>query len=88
MTQGVTLLAFGRLGRFFFDHPEIEMKARLKKLFSIDWLRNNTSCWLGRAVKPNGQINRNEQGIFLTYIQIKRLLDLPITADELQKERF
>lgn len=88
VTQGVTLLAFGRLGRFFFDHPEIEMKARLKKLFSIDWLRNNTSCCLGRAVKPNGQINRNEQGIFLTYIQIKRLLDLPITADELQKERF
>lgn len=88
VTQGVTLLALGRLGRFFFEHPEIEMGTALEKLFSIDWLRNNTACWLGRAVKANGQINRNEQGIFLTYIQIKRLLGLPITADELQKERI
>ncbi len=88
VTQGVTLLALGRLGQFLFEHPEVEMMSSLQKLFSIDWLRNNTSCWLGRAVKPNGQINRNEQGIFLTYIQIKRLLGIPITADELEKEHF
>lgn len=88
VTQGVTLLALGRLGKFFFEHPEIEMKTNLRKLSSIDWLRNNTSCWLGRAVKQNGQINRNERGIFLTYIQIKRLLELPISPDELQKEKF
>ena len=88
VTQGVTLLALGRLGQFLFEHPEVEMMSSLQKLFSIDWLRNNTSCWLGRAVKPNGQINRNEQGIFLTYIQIKRLLGIPITADELEKEYF
>ena len=88
VTQGVTLLALGRLGQFLFEHPEVEMMSSLQKLFSIDWLRNNTSCWLGRAVKPNGQINRNEQGIFLTCIQIKRLLGIPITADELEKEHF
>ena len=66
-----------------FDFNEIE---NLKGLYKIDWLRNNTECWMGRAIKPNGKINRNEQGIYLTYIQIKRLLDLPISQEELRKE--
>lgn len=88
VTQGVTLLALGRLGKFYLDTPEINMEESLKGLRTIDWLRNNTASWLGRAVKPNGQINRNERGIFLTYIEIKRLLDLPITMEELQKEQF
>ena len=62
------------------------MKQALKGLQKIDWLRNNEECWMNRAIKPNGKINRNEQGIFLTYVQIKRLLNLPITDEELKKE--
>lgn len=88
VTQGVTLLALGRLGKFYFENPEVDMVESLKKLRSIDWLRNNSVNWLGRAVKQNGKINRNERGIFLTYIQIKRLLGLLITEEELQKEQF
>ena len=30
----------------------------------------------------------NEQGIFLTYIQIKRLLSLPVSDEETKKERI
>ena len=41
---------------------------------------------MNRVIKPNGKINRNEQGIFLTYVKIKRLLNLPITDEELKKE--
>ena len=62
------------------------MVKSLKGLRKIDWLRNNEECWMNRAIKPNGKINRNEQGIFLTYIQIKRLLSLPISDEELKKE--
>lgn len=87
VTQGVTLLALGLLGKFFFDHPDIDMIDSLKKLRTIDWLRNNKENWLGRAVKENGMINRNERGIFLTYIQIKRLLGLRIERDELNREQ-
>ena len=39
-------------------------------------------------IKPNGKINRNEQGIFLTYVEIKRLLNLPILDEELKKEKI
>ena len=86
-TQGLIILALGRLCEFYCANPEIHMTQSLKGLKNIDWLRNNEECWMNRAIKPNGKINRNEQGIFLTYIQIKRLLSLPITNEELKKEQ-
>ena len=85
-TQGLIILALGRLGEFYCANPKIDMVKSLKGLRKIDWLRNNEECWMNRAIKPNGKINRNEQGIFLTYIQIKRLLSLPISDEELKKE--
>lgn len=85
-TQGLIILALGRLGEFYCANPKIDMMKSLKGLRKIDWLRNNEECWMNRAIKPNGKINRNEQGIFLTYIQIKRLLSLPINDEELKKE--
>lgn len=88
VTQGVTILALGRLGKFYFEHPEINMEESLVGLKSIDWLRNNTQCWLGRAIKTNGSINRSEHGIYLTFVQIKRLLNLPISDEEKKKETF
>lgn len=87
ITQGVALLALGKLGKFYYENPDIDMEESLKKLGKIDWLRNNKD-WVGRAVKPNGTINRNERGIFRTYVQIKRLLDLPISEVELEREKF
>ncbi len=85
-TQGLIILAFGRVCEFFCRNPDIDMSNALKGLREIDWLRNNEECWLNRAIKPNGKINRNEQGIFMTYVQIKRLINLPITDEEVKKE--
>lgn len=87
ITQGLIILAFGRLCEFFAENRDLDMKKCLKGLKKIDWLRNNEANWMNRAIKPNGKINRNEQGIFLTYVQIKRLLDLPISDIELKKEQ-
>lgn len=86
ITQGLIILAFGRLCEFYCKNPDIDMVDSLKGLKNVDWLRNNEEHWMGRAIKSNGKINRNEQGIFLTYIQIKRLLNLPISEEELKKE--
>lgn len=85
-TQGLIILALGRLGEYFCQHPEIDVDLALAGLKKIDWLRNNEECWMNRAIKPNGKINRNEQGIFLTYVQIKRLLSLSISDEEQKKE--
>ncbi len=86
-TQGLIILAFGRLCEYFCLNSTEDMEKVLKGLKKIDWLRNNEVSWMNRAIKPNGKINRNEQGIFLTYIEIKRLLNLNITDDELKKEK-
>lgn len=86
ITQGLIILALGRLCEFFCQHPEIDMDIALAGLQNIDWLRNNEEYWMNRAIKPNGKINRNEQGIFLTYVQIKRLLALPVCSDEEKRE--
>lgn len=88
VTQGVTILALGRLGKFYSEHSEINMERSLTGLRSVDWLRNNTESWFGRAIKTNGSINRSEHGIYLTYIQIKRHLNLPISEEEKKKETF
>lgn len=88
VTQGITLIALGKVGNYLYLHPEINMEASLVGLKKIDWLRNNTEDWQGRAIKSNGKINRNEQGIFMTYIQIKRLLGISIDEEELQKEKM
>ena len=87
-TQGLIILAFGRLCEYYCENPSVDYKESLKGLRSIDWLRNNESSWMNRAIKPNGKINRNEQGIFLTYIEIKRLLGLSIADNELKKEKI
>ena len=86
-TQGLIILALGRLGEFYCTSSDVNMENSLKGLKKIDWLRNNEECWMNRAIKPNGKINRNEQGIFLTYVQIKRLLSLPISEEEAKKEQ-
>ena len=85
-TQGLIILSLGRLSEFYYENPKIDMVESLKGLQKIDWLRNNKD-WMNRAIKPDGKINRNEQGIFLTYIEIKRLLNLNISQKEKTKEK-
>jgi DNA sulfur modification protein DndB len=85
--QGVTIHAFGKLGYYLYTHQDYDIDKSLKGLSSIDWTRNNLECWQNRAITNHGKINRNEKGIFLTYIQIKRLLGLNIENDELTRER-
>lgn len=87
-TQGLIILSLGRLCEFFCLNQNINVEDSLKGLKNIDWLRNNEACWMERAIKPNGKINRNEQGIFLTYVQIKRLLNLSISEEEKKKEKL
>ena len=85
--RGITLHAFGKLGYYFFSHPEYDIHKYLTGLSKIDWSRSNLECWENRAITDKGRINRNEKGIFLTYIQIKRLLNLKIDNDEAAREK-
>ena len=86
VTLAITINAFGKLGRFFYDNSEYVMSEYLSKLKQIDWLRSN-DIWVGRTIRENGKVLNSEEAIALTYAVIKRELGLPLTKDEKQKEK-
>ena len=86
-TQGITIHALGKVGNYLYLNPKYNLEKSLHGLSKIDWTRSNLKCWKERAITNTGKINRNETGIFLTYIQIKRLLELDIEKEELTREK-
>ena len=84
LTQGVTILALGYLGEFFYSNPELNMDEYLVNFKKINWLRSNEKDWLGSAIKFNGKINRTNAGINLTYLQIKKMIGINLTKKEIQ----
>lgn len=80
ITQGIVLLAFGKLANFFYSSKHIQYKKYIKKLSTINWLRRNP-IWEGRAL-ANGKIIRKESTIKLIYIKIKELIGLELTEQE------
>lgn len=87
VTLAITINAFGKLGRFFYDNSEYKMSDYLSKLKQIDWLRSN-DIWIGRTIRETGKVLNSEEAIALTYAVIKRELGLPLTKDEKQKEKL
>ena len=86
VTLAITISAFGRLGRYFYEHRLYEIDTYLHKLQDIDWLRSNT-MWIGRALRENGKIQNSEESISLTCSLIKMQIGLPLTKEEALKEK-
>lgn len=86
-TLAITMYAFGRLGRYFYDNHSVDMNDYLCKLQDIDWLRSNQENWLGRAIKSDGRINNNEEAAILTCAKIKQLIGIPLSKEEKTKEQ-
>ena len=85
ITFAITLTALGKLGRYFFDNPTVNMATSLKKLRKIDWLRSNED-WVGRMIREDGKVVNSEEAVILTCAKIKQLIGLPLSKDELVKE--
>lgn len=86
ITLSVTINSLGRLGRYLYDNRSINLKDTLKKLETIDWSRNS-DYWLGRTIRENGKVINSEEAAMLTCSQIKLLIGLDLTKEELQKEK-
>ena len=80
ITQNVVLYAFGKLGNYFFTNKEIQYENVLQGLKRINCLRTNPQ-WEGKTL-INGKIAMKSTNINLTFIQIKKLLGLPLTDTE------
>lgn len=82
----ITISAFGKLGRFFYDNADYEMNEYLPKLQKIDWLRSN-DIWIGRTIRENGKVLNSEEAVSYTCSIIKCELGLPLSKEEKQKEK-
>ena len=82
----ITISAFGKLGRYFYDHTELDMSSYLCKLKSIDWLRTNP-LWTGRTIRENGKELNSEEAVSLTCAAIKTEIGLPLSKEEQLKEK-
>ncbi len=85
ITLAVTINAFGRLGRYFYDNRNVDMKKCLSNLKKIDWLRSNKQ-WIGRTIRENGKVSNSEEAILLTCNLIKKEIGIELSKEELQKE--
>ena len=82
----ITITAFGKLGRWFYDNPDLDMKGCLLELKKIDWLRSNP-LWIGRTIRENGKVLNSEEAITLTCSAIKKQIGVPLTREEELKEK-
>lgn len=86
VTLAITINAFGRLGRCFYDNQGLNMDDYLAKLQQIDWLRSNRA-WVGRTIRENGKVLTSEESASLTCALIKQKIGLPLSREEEQKEK-
>lgn len=75
VTLSITIQAFGKLGRFFYENEDISYKQKLLKLSKIDWSRNNDQ-WIGIAIRDNGKVLNGEEPINLIYKKLEKLIGL------------
>ncbi|WP_163853506.1 DNA sulfur modification protein DndB [Paenibacillus elgii] len=86
--HGVVLDALGLLGHELYQQqldPK-NVKKIVSKLNKINWKRTNMNDWLDRAIRADGNILKQKIHPSLTYIHIKRLIGMNITATELSIE--
>lgn len=75
ITFAVTITALGKLGRYFYDNPQVNMQSYLEKLQEVDWLRSNED-WLGRMIRENGKVSNSEESSTLTCSKIKQIIGI------------
>ena len=86
ITLAITLASLGKLGRYFYDNPSIDMSVVLTRLQEIDWSRYNDENWLGRTIREDGKVMNSEEAATLTCSKIKQLIGIPLSKEEQAKE--
>ena len=85
-SHGVALQALGRAGASLIERYPREWQNRLLKVGEIDWRRENSGLWEGRAMS-GGRISRGKQNVLLTENTIKLHVGLPLSPAEQRVEQ-
>lgn len=80
-SQAVVIQAFGKVGAYYFSHPEVAFEEQIVKIKDINWKR---SCdeWKLRVLRSNGRMINNEKAILLASNLIKTVIGVPLTDVE------
>lgn len=83
----VALIAIGIAGHdLIVTHP-VDWQDRLNVLETVDWSRENSKLWEGRAM-VRGKMNKTRDSINLTANAIKQILGLTLNERELALEKI
>lgn len=85
ITQNVVLYALGKLGNYFLNNKD-PMEEYLVNLKKINWLRTNPE-WKDRTI-VNGRIVVKNKNINLTFLKIKQLIGLELSASEQEQNEL
>lgn len=85
-SHSLGLSALARVGNALLKNHKRGWKTKLKSLRKIDWSRNNTKVWEGRAMVA-GRLQKKGINVVLTANAIKKQLDIQLTAEENQIEK-
>lgn len=75
ITLSITMTALGKLGRYFYDRPDISMVDCLKKLSDVNWSRKNKR-WINKTIRENGKVLNSDEAVTLTCDEIKRIIGI------------
>jgi DNA sulfur modification protein DndB len=84
--HALALAAIARAGNQLLARFPRNWKAKLKKLSTLDWSRNNTVQWEGRAMNA-GRLSKRSANVTLSGNLVKQHLGLPLSPDEEALER-
>ena len=80
-SHGIGLHAIGCVGNFLLHQYPKDWKNYISGLGQIDWSRNNTKVWEGRAM-VGGKLSKSHHSVLLTTSMIKKVLNLELALDE------
>jgi DNA sulfur modification protein DndB len=86
-THSIVLHALGLIGNALLresENPTVWAR-KLKKLRNIDWHRDNSSTWEGRATS-GGNVNKSRRNVQLTTAYIRTALGMPLPPEEQRAE--
>lgn len=84
--HALAMHAIGRLGADLLSTGRNDFNKELKKLSSIDWSRNNTAIWEGRAM-IGGKISKSNTCVILTTNYLKNAFEVELTPEEKKVEK-
>jgi len=83
--HGIGLHAIGSVGNFLLHQFPTDWKDYVSGLSKIDWSRNNSKVWEGRAM-IGGRLSKSHHSVLLTTSMIKQVLNLELAQDEASAE--